>query len=28
MQSGDWSYFTFVRARPPQGMTWGFRGGW
>ena len=28
MQSGDWSYFTFVRARPPQGTTWGFRGGW
>jgi hypothetical protein len=28
MQSGDWSYFTFVRARPPQGNTWYFRGGW
>jgi len=28
MQSGDWSYFTFVRGRPPQGNTWFFRGGW
>jgi hypothetical protein len=27
MQTGDWSYFTFVRARPPAGFTFFFRGG-
>ncbi len=26
MQTGDWSYFSFLRARPPSGSTFFFRG--